>query len=309
MNTDHVIETEGLVKTYGRIEAVKGLTLAVPEGSIFAFLGPNGAGKSTTIKMLMNILEPGAGSARVLGTDSRRLGPSDFRRIGYVSEDQDMPGWMRVSGFVAHCRSLYPNWDPAFEERLWRQFDLPGSQRLRDVSRGVRMKAALLSSLAYRPRLLVLDEPFAGLDPLVRDEFIEGVLELTAAEGWTIFIASHDVDEVERLADWVGIIERGQLRLAEPVASLLARFRRIEVTRERDLDVPHPLPDGWLQPEAAGHVTRFVASAFDERREHELVALQFPDARHVEAQPMSLRSIFTTLARDYRSAEYRGGRD
>jgi ABC-2 type transport system ATP-binding protein len=187
-----------------------------------------------------------------------------------------------------------------------RLFDLPRDKRLRTLSRGVRVKAALLSSLAYRPRLLVLDEPFAGLDPLVRDEFVSGVLELTASEGWTIFVASHDVDEVERLADWVGIINAGRLQVSEPVTSLLARFRQVEVTMDGEARLPQPLPARWLHPEQAGHVVRFVDSAYQEGDAGPWEA-RFPQARTVSAAPMSLRSIFVALARTYRLADSNGG--
>ena len=294
-----VLETENLTRRFGKTEAVNGLTLSVPEGSIFAFLGPNGAGKTTTIKTVMNIIEPSGGRARVLGIDSRRLGPSEFRQIGYVSENQEIPDWMTVDGLVAYCRPLYPTWDAGFEKHLLRLFDLPRDRPLRTLSRGMRVKAALLSSLAYRPRLLVLDEPFAGLDPLVRDEFVSGVLELTASERWTIFIASHDVDEVERLADWVGIINAGRLQLAEPVTSLLARFRQVEVTMEGEARLPQPLPPGWLHPEQAGHVVRFVDSAYREG-DTQPWETHVPQAHSVSATPMSLRSIFVALARTYR---------
>ena len=203
------LETDHLSRRYGRTEAVKDLTLSVAEGSIFAFVGPNGAGKTTTIKTVMNLLEPTTGRTAVLGVDSRQIGPAELRQIGYVSENQDLPAWMTVRQLVAYVKPLYPSWDDEFGASLARQFDLPLDRPLKALSRGMRMKAALLASLAYRPRLLVMDEPFAGLDALVRDELIQGVLELTAQQHWTVFISSHDIDEVERLADWIGIINEG----------------------------------------------------------------------------------------------------
>ncbi len=198
-----VITTQNLTRRYGEVAAVSGLTLTVPEGSIYAFLGANGAGKTTTIKTLMNILTPSSGSARVLGVNSTLLGPKEFAQIGYVSENQRLPEWMTVEQLINFCRPMYPTWDPAFCTKLLEEFDLPLDRKLKHLSRGMKMKAALLTSLAYRPRLLVLDEPFSGLDPLVRDEVIRGMLELTEQENWTVLISSHDIDEVERLADWV----------------------------------------------------------------------------------------------------------
>jgi ABC-2 type transport system ATP-binding protein len=195
-----MITISDLHKRFRKTEAVAGLSLEVPEGQVTAFLGPNGAGKSTTIKCLLNLHRPDSGSASVLGTDSRKLGPAQFKQIGYVSENMELPLWMTVKQFLDYCRPLYPNWDKAFEAQLLTQFDLPLATKLKDLSRGMRMKAALLSSLAYRPKLVVLDEPFSGLDPLVRDEFIRGLLELTEQEGWTVFVSSHDIEEVQRLA-------------------------------------------------------------------------------------------------------------
>jgi ABC-2 type transport system ATP-binding protein len=229
------IETQNLFHRYGRTEAVHDLTLTVPTGSIFALLGPNGAGKTTTIKVLMNLLAPTSGEARVLGVDSRKLRERDRARIGYVSENQQLPLWMTVRQLLDYCRPFYPTWDRDLEKKLLTRFALPPDRKLKHLSRGMLMKASLLSSLAYRPKLLVLDEPFSGLDPLVRDEFIHGVLETSAAGEWTVLVSSHDIAEIEQLADHVAILDAGRLKLSEPTESLQSRFRRIELT----LPAPH----------------------------------------------------------------------
>ena len=296
-----IIQTESLSRRYGRTEAVHDLTLSVPEGAVFAFVGPNGAGKTTTIKTMMNILEPSSGRATVLGTDSRRLGPVEFRQIGYVSENQDLPGWMTIKDLLDYCAPFYPTWDAAFAEDLRRRLDLPLGRKLKDFSRGMRMKAALLSSLAYRPKLLVLDEPFAGLDALVRDEFIQGILELAEQAQWSVFISSHDIDEVERLADWIGVINDGRLYLAEPVASLIGRFRQIEATFEADAVLPRPLPEHWLSAEAAGHTLRVVDAKAGEPGGEEKVRQALGGATRVDVSPMPLKAIFMALARTFRS--------
>ena len=296
-----IIQTGSLSRRYGRTEAVHDLTLSVPEGAVFAFVGPNGAGKTTTIKTMMNILEPSSGRATVLGRDSRRLGPAEFRQIGYVSENQDMPGWMTIKDLLDYCAPFYPTWDAAFAEDLRRRLDLPLGRKLKDFSRGMRMKAALLSSLAYRPKLLVLDEPFAGLDALVRDEFIQGILELAEQAQWSVFISSHDIDEVERLADWIGVINDGRLYLAEPVASLIGRFRQIEATFEGDAVLPRPLPEHWLSAEAAGHTLRVVDAKAGEPGGEEKVRQALGGATRVDVSPMPLKAIFMALARTFRS--------
>ncbi len=295
-----VIQTRQLSRRFGRKEAVRNLTIEVPAGSIYAFLGPNGAGKTTTIKMLMNILEPSSGQAEVMGRDCRTLSRAEFTRIGYVSENQKMPDWMTVQQFINYCRPLYPGWDDAFAQRLLQQFDLPLDRKLGQLSRGMKVKAALLTSLAYKPELLVLDEPFSGLDPLVRDEFIRGVLELTEESNWTVFVSSHDIDEVERLADWVGIINEGELKLSESTASLQARFRQVEVTAAAEGPLPGGLPESWLVPEKNGRVVRWVESRYDEATLPAEVERLFPGARLDRVVPLSLRDIFLALARTYR---------
>jgi ABC-2 type transport system ATP-binding protein len=185
------IRVDGLVKRFGKTEVLRGIELAVPEGAIYALVGANGAGKTTMIKLLMNILRPSEGRAEVLGMDARKVAGAAFERIGYVSENQELPDTMTVGELMEFMRPFYPRWDRGLEGELVRQFDLPLERKLKHLSRGMRMKAAFASSLAYRPKLIVLDEPFTGLDPLVRDELIEGLLE--RAPETTIFLSSHDL--------------------------------------------------------------------------------------------------------------------
>ncbi len=296
----NVIETHQLTRRYGKAEALHGLDLAVPAGSVFAFIGPNGAGKTTTIRMLMNLLEPTSGAARVLGVDSRKLTPKERRRIGYVSENQKLPEWMTVEQLMRYCEPLYPTWDRELEKKLLRKFELPADRKLKHLSRGMMMKASLLSSLAYRPELLVLDEPFSGLDPLVRDEFIAGALEVSHQEEWTIFISSHDINEVEQLADWVGIIEAGRLTLSEPIEALLARYRMIEITgNPADLQIPSA-PETWLEVEQAGNVMRAIETRYVPERVENVCRQRFKTDT-VVAKPMTLRQIFVAVAREGRA--------
>ena len=168
-----VIQTQNLSRSYGRTAALQGLDLTIPQNAIYALVGPNGAGKTTIIKLLMNILRPTTGSAQVLGHAAANVAGEVFTHIGYVSENQELPEWMTVKYFLDYLRPFYPVWDTALEQHLLRQFDLPLDRKIKNLSRGMKMKVALASVLAYRPALIVLDEPFSGLDPLVRDELIE----------------------------------------------------------------------------------------------------------------------------------------
>ena len=300
----NIIETTRLTRRFGATEAVHELTLAVPAGSVFALLGPNGAGKTTTLKLLMNLIEPTTGSARVLGIDSRKLGERELAQIGYVSENQQLPLWMTVRQLLDYCRPFYPTWDGALEARLLAQFALPEKRKLSQLSRGMLMKAALLSSLAYRPRLLVLDEPFSGLDPVVRDEFIRGVLEVSALAEWTVLVSSHDIDEVERLADHVAMLDAGRLRLSERTEELQARFRRVEVSGAA---ASGPFGGGArtgsgneIGVEGAGMLLRFVETRYAGEATEQSWRERFGAAAGVRAQPMTLREIFMALAREGR---------
>lgn len=296
----NLIETNQLSRRYWRTEALRGLTLAVPAGSVFALLGANGAGKTTAIKVLMNLLEPTGGEARVLGVDSRQLGERERAQIGYVSENQKLPVWMTVRQLLDHCRPFYPTWDRELETRLLAQFDLPEDRKLRHLSRGMLMKAALLSSLAYRPKLLVLDEPFSGLDPLARDDFVRGVLEASDFGDWTLLVSSHDIEEVERLADHVALLEAGRLRFSETTEALLGRCRRIEVTLSGGPAPLGPPPSGWLELEQKGDLVRFIDTQYVRETTERACRERFPEAM-VTAHPMTLREIFVTLARETRN--------
>jgi len=295
----NIIETTNLSHRYWRTEAVRDLNFAVPTGSVCALLGANGAGKTTAIKVLMNLLQPSAGSVRVLGVDSRRLGAREFAQIGYVSENQKLPLWMTVQQLLAYCRPFYPTWDKELESRLLAQFDLPPERKLKHLSRGMLMKVALLSSLAYRPKLLVLDEPFSGLDPLARDDFVRGILEASELGDWTVLVSSHDIEEVERLADNIALLEAGRLKFSETTESLLDRFRRMEVTVTGSVHLAAPSP-GWLELDQKGGLVRFIDTHYERETTEGACRERFPEGM-VTASSMTLREIFVTLARETRN--------
>jgi ABC-2 type transport system ATP-binding protein len=293
-----IIRTIDLAKRFRHTTVLDDLNLEVAEGSIFGLVGPNGAGKTTAIKILMNILKPASGLAEVLGRDSRCLRPDDFAQIGYVSENQELPDWMTVEYFLAYLKPFYPSWDDSRAAELVRNFDLPRDRKLRHLSRGMWMKAALAASLAYRPRLLVLDEPFSGLDPLVREELIEGVLD--SAGECTIFVSSHDLAEIESFASHLAYLDRGRLRFCEEMTSLTSRFREIEVTLERPLPLPEDgsWPPHWLSREASPDFIRFVETRFHPQKTADQVRELFGAVRAVSVNPMPLRAIFITIARN-----------
>jgi ABC-2 type transport system ATP-binding protein len=304
MNT--VMHTEGLNKRFGKTVAAQSIGLSVPEGSIYALVGANGAGKTTLIKLLMNILRPDAGSAHVLGIASRDLAGAAFNRIGYVSENQELPDGMTVGGMLSYFQSFYPNWDRALEQQLVRQFDLPLKRKLKDLSRGMKMKASFASSLAYRPSLIILDEPFSGLDPLVRDELIEGLIE--RAPETTIFLSSHDLAEIESFSSHVGYLEQGRLLFSEEMTTLSNRFRDVTVTLSVPAPLPAELPVTWIEAQTADCVLHFVDSDFKQGVSERALADRFPSARDLEFAPMTLRQIFLAIAKSGRHAQVQSAR-
>ena len=296
-NLDWCIETRGLTRRFGKITAVDRLDLKVANGTVCAFLGSNGAGKTTTIKMLMNIIFPTAGESRVFGKRSQDLDQQDYARIGYVSENQKLPDWMTVDQLLRFLRPMYPTWDDQFCDLLLEFFELPKERKIAQLSRGMRMKAALVSSLAYRPELLMMDEPFTGLDPLVRDELTQGILEMTQQEHWTVLISSHDIDDVEPLADTICIIHEAKLRIYEPLEGLYDRFRSISLESVQAERVREGAPATWLGAAAAQTRVSFIDSAYRKGELEVAVRTRFPDARNLKIERLTLKSIFIALLR------------
>jgi ABC-2 type transport system ATP-binding protein len=295
-----IIRTVSLVKRFRKTLVIDHLDLNVLEESIYGLIGPNGAGKSTTIKILVNALQATEGRAELFGRDSRTLMPEHFTQIGYVSENQQLPAWMTVEGFMGYLRPFYPNWDVQRAQQPLRHFELPRDRKIRELSHGMRMKAALASSLAYRPRLIVLDEPFTGLGPLVRDELIEGTLQ--SAEGATILVSCHDLSDIETFVSHIGYLDHGRLQFSEDMTSLTSRFREVEVTIAGPYQAPGPLPAAWLSAEQSGSVLRFVDSHYDQLRTAADVERLFGSQVQITARCLPLRSVFLALARAGRKA-------
>lgn len=290
-----IIETDNVWKSYGRFHALKGLSLGVPEGSAFALIGANGAGKTTTIRLLMNFIAPSRGAATILGVDSRKISLGQLAQIGYVSENQDIPGAMSVGKYLAYLRPFYPMWDKKLEAELLAQLRLPLERKIENLSHGMRMKLALACALPFRPKLLILDEPFSGLDPLTRDEFVEGLLR--QAGEMTIFISSHELSEIESFATDIAYLEEGRLLFQEPLDALQRRLRAVRLILDHDAAPPSRVPQTWLDLDADGNVLSFVDTQYAEEKLNANVAALVPGVQRIEVQPVSLRSAYTTLAR------------
>src|ERR1043165_785369 len=216
----NVIEVAGLTHRYGFKTSLAGGDLQVPEGAVYTLLGPNGGGKSPVLGILMGLQHQAAGTIRIFGRERARLTVSDRLEIGYVAEGQRLPREMTLRALEAYLSPLYPSWDVSLANDLRERFRLDATQRIGTYSKGQYMKAALLCALAPRPRLLVMDQPFTGMDVGVRDELVRGVLLGVGNDKMTVLVSSHDVGDLEMICDWVGFLDRGRLTISKPIDDL-----------------------------------------------------------------------------------------
>jgi ABC-2 type transport system ATP-binding protein len=299
MTTDTIVRAQEVWRQFGRHDALRGLNLAVPQGSAYALIGANGAGKTTTIKVLMNLISPTQGTATVLGVDSQQLSPEVLAQIGYVSESQVLPGRLSVGEYIEYLRPFYPSWDRELESSIRSRMQLPPERKIGQLSHGMRLALGLTCALPYRPKLLILDEPFSGLDPLVREELMEGLLPLIG--DLTLFVASQELDEIESVATHVGFMHGGKMLLEEPLDELSGRLREVRVTLEQPAVVPERMPKEWLQARAFGNVLTFVDSRFTDENLDERVRLVLGPVRQIDTQTLPLNDVFKTLARAARA--------
>jgi ABC-2 type transport system ATP-binding protein len=244
------IELDGLTKRFGKTLAVDDISLEVKRGSKFGLIGPNGAGKSTTIKMLMGLLSPTAGKARVLGRNVADDSEEIRQRVGYVPEMHFMDRWMRVDEVIGFCRSGYAHWNDETCRELLRRFELAPDKKVKNLSKGMLVKLSLVLAVSHEPEMLVLDEPMAGLDPMAREEFLDGVLRTVCDRGQTVLLSTHSLDDVQRIADTVGFLYSGRMLVQSNIDELLAKTKRIRVTLTGGTP-PNKLPSGviWQQIE------------------------------------------------------------
>ena len=227
--SEPVISVTDLTRRYGDKMALAAVNLSVPRGVVYGLVGANGAGKTTLIKHILGLRQAQSGSVRVFDLDPVADPVGVLSRIGYLSEDPDLPGWMSVAEFVRYSRAFYPAWDDAYAEELRVSFALNPSTKIKNLSKGQRARAGLLVALAYRPELLLLDEPSSGLDPIVRRDILAAVIRTIADEGRTVFFSSHLLDEVEQVADYVTMIRLGEIVLSAPLSEIKHSHRCVHV--------------------------------------------------------------------------------
>jgi ABC-2 type transport system ATP-binding protein len=223
--SESVIEISELTRQFGAATVLSAINLSLPRGAVYGLVGANGAGKTTLIKHVLGLLRAESGSVRVFGLDPVADPVGVLSRIGYLSEENDLPGWMRVDELIRYSRAFYPAWDDAYAEELRQTFELDATARIKNLSKGQKARAGLLVALAYRPELLVLDEPSSGLDPIVRRDILGAVLRTIAGEGRTVLFSSHLLEEVEQVADHVTMISQGKIVLSAPLDAIKESHR------------------------------------------------------------------------------------
>ncbi len=225
--SESAITIKGLRFSYGSNNILKGVDLEVPTGSIFGFLGRNGAGKTTTIKLLLGLLTPAAGTCRVLGLDATVDALAVRRSVGYMAEDQQMYGWMRVEQIVKWVAAFYPAWDDKLTSKLFEILELPAKAKVKTLSKGQNNRLALLLALGHRPKVVILDDPTLGLDPIARKDFLRSVIVLLQTNGTTVFFSSHLLYEIEPVADYVAILNDGVIVKAQKTDELRRSVKKL----------------------------------------------------------------------------------
>jgi len=286
-----VIETSGLRKQYGAIEALRGLSLAVPAGSICGFLGRNGAGKTTTIKVLLGMARATSGTAHIFGVPagSEAGGVDVRRRIGFVSDDKDLYDYMTVAETIRFTAAFFPRWRDDLEQRYRRSFDLPPDRKVKALSRGTRTKLALLLALCRGADLLILDEPTSGLDPAMTEEVLQALVGHVANEEMTVFFSSHQIAEVDQIADRVAIIDRGRLVVSGSLDDVRERYCHVELVFDGEAPQVTFTAPGVERVRRQGRVLTVLSSAGADGIAAEARAL---NPVSVQTVPATLKEIF-----------------
>jgi ABC-2 type transport system ATP-binding protein len=241
-SAEAVIAITALSRRFGAKTALDDVSLYVPRGSVFGLVGENGAGKTTLIKHILGLLRAESGTVRVFGQDPVAEPVQVLAGIGYLSEQPDLPGWMRVDELLRYTQAFYPGWDPAYAEQLRQQFGLDAKARVKTLSKGQQAKAGLLAAQAHRPKLLLLDEPSSGLDPIVRRDILEAVIRTVSDEGRTVFFSSHLLEEIERVSDHIAMLHEGKLVLCGALDEIKKQHRRLTLRFPARLSTPPAVP-------------------------------------------------------------------
>lgn len=286
--TDCIVRLAGVRKHYGHSKVLRDLELCVPEGSVYGLLGRNGTGKTTTLRILMDLIRPNEGQVEVMGHNPADMPISLRQQIGYSSDSMQLIPWLKVGELLNYNGSFYPEWDPEYVNTWLKRLELDIKKRIFSLSRGDRQKLALIMAIGHRPRLLILDEPAGGLDPLARKEFLESIIELIHESGTTIILSSHQMSDLERIADQIGLMVDGRMRLEMSMEALKTRSRRVQLIGTGI--TPDLMIEGAVHRTSRGGLLELVLENWSAEREQKLLR-RFPEAR-IESSPLSLEELF-----------------
>lgn len=291
---DYVIQASDLTKTFpGGTVAVSGLDLQIERGSAYGLMGRNGAGKTTALRLLMGLLRPDHGSARVLGENFWRAPRSLRARVTYVSQSEQLPGWMKLDELCRYASHFYDHWNEGLARAIGRRWLLPRERPVGHLSSGEQRKAALLLALAPQPEVLLLDEPAAGLDPLARRELVDELVSVLArGDGCTILFSTHITSDLERIAESVGFMDRGRLLANSRLDELQASIQRVQIIFPGDSAPAGLAVPGVIRAETSGPVVTVVTRHADFQF---FESLKTKTGVRVQTFPMSLEEIFIEL--------------
>ena len=297
--TENVVEVNGLSRRFGQKVALDGVSFEAMEGRIYGLVGANGAGKTTFIKHLLGLLRAKSGSVRVFGLDPVREPVGVLRRVGYLSEERELPEWMRIDELMRYTQAYHPNWDADYANELLDTFNLDRAKKVKELSKGMRAQTGLVAAVAHRPELLILDEPSTGLDAVVRKDILDAIVRTVADDGRTVIFSSHLLEEVERMSDHVTMIHDGRVALDGSVESIRDAHQRSSLTFTERL-VRAPQIDGALSVEGGGRSWSVVHNGSIERFRRSVAHL---GGEVVQSRDATLQEIFVArVGRGYQEA-------
>ena len=287
-----VIDVTDLSRSFGSKRALDGVSFRAVAGQIYGLVGANGAGKTTLIKHLLGLLRAATGSVRVFGLDPVRDPVGVLTRVGYLSEERELPEWMRIDELMAYTQAFHPTWDAAYARELLDTFALDPAKKVKELSKGMRAQAGLVAAVAHRPELLILDEPSSGLDAVVRRDILDAIVRTVADDGRTVLFSSHLLDEVERMSDHVTLIHQGRVALSGVLDDVRGSYQRSRVRFVGSFDQP-PVLETALAIEGSGRSWSVVHSGSLAQFHHSVLAL---GGEVVESRDATLEEIFLARA-------------
>lgn len=292
INPDSIVEVRNLSRHFNDKIALDDVNIAIPKGQVFGLVGVNGAGKTTLIKHILGLFKAKHGNVSVFGLNPSRYPEQVLSKIGYMSENPELPEWMRIGELINYTRAFYPTWDNDYAQELLTLFELKPQDKVRELSKGKLARAALLLALSHRPELLVLDEPSSGLDPLVRRDILRTVIQAVAEDGRTVIFSSHLLEEVERIADYVAMIDNGKIIAQDNLDDLKQQYLRLNIQFDNNVETKPTLP-GFISWSGGNRQWSAIYKGSKTNAESELVG---SNGRILDSTVANLEDLFFAFA-------------